>query len=1424
MNQYHIYEAIGRGKHSTVYKGRKKKSIEYYAIKSVEKAQKTRVLQEVRTLHSLDHHNVLKFYAWYETSAHLWLVLEYCVGGDLLTLLKQDARLPEESIHDFARDLLQALQFLHSKGVIYCDLKPSNILLDENGRLKLCDFGLARRLGDISKNSVQQLPQAKRGTPCYMAPELFQDGGVHSFGSDLWALGCVMYECFAGRPPFVSTSFTELVNAILTESPPPIRNSTSEFQNLVGRLLVKDPAKRIQWPELREHPFWRTKFHSVALPPQPALVNFLRMAQKNSSPRGDIAASRHASSNTAAPSPDKRPAREKSSKLSDAQGSGRKGASPASNGDACAEETGSVENDPAAETGRIKRTSEPATCASPLKEESANVNGAVNVLRLSKIVKSNLQKEGHGESYRQNVHNAPPATDADVTIENHDQELDFAEATESDGDEEDEAGASPSRPAVPSAVVNSEKEAEQEPSPVQQMPSEPKPEGTSSGEAVQPPSRDSESNGDGSNVSKSDERERERERESMRQDAMRLEVAATPPGVGVPRKLQRQTSDTREVKKHSPAPASQPAAESLHASLTLSQALWHPSDLSVRPIMINRRIEKGPETAFDARSLPVDPLPFGDFVKLAPEALDSFINRIVTTIHGSSSVNDKLNTLRYVESLCSNIDAANLLINGPLMPLLVKTLRTSKLPALRVQIAFVMGLLVRHATLIEDELAGSGIISVLTETLRDKQEKVRRCAMATLGELLFYIATQTEGSPRSGAQSESGAKDGRSSSVWQVSSTTIALVASVLRKGEDDVTQHYALKTIENISSQGWEWASRFSGREVLSNLCHTFKSSAKPEAIRAAAGSCLVRLARFSQTTMPSVLEKLPVKDLVAGLSRGSPKEQQVSLNLLNMALSLSVSGNISNINKLLLSLLEEKALVPSLMALMEQGPEVLRGKAFVCAGLLCKNNRRWIPSLCNAKLMPVVERSMKEKDPYVQQCVEALVQAVISIVPDILESICADVSQLASARRPSSTSSRGQPRSAVPLFPVVLHLFNSPPLKSRLVSEQVIKLLVRALQQVETLSFQGHDEFQSTLLQIIEVLSQQSALVLRYPDTFIAQVLPSLAQLYKTNTDGDMRFLCFKIFFDILMLYLEDISASNGDSSLQRGPTCMTRMEPIIGKHFLPLYHKLVEDEDPIPMYAHKLLVMLLDHKCIKVADILQLKLVSQFFEFLFDDLSTINLHNVRLCLFLASAPEVDSNTLSSLKVVGRIGALLDFVHAKGMEDFLDPVLSVCKFFLVRNAASSGKTGGNEKGEGLIEGIGELCAHSGIFLELCASHEPRISETATECLVHAAKAAPRATAGGVLSNLSRVAQVLESYAERHDIQHRLLYVVSVICRERRAAASSETSSPGPKFSNSDYITLENVVVRLRKSSSPQVAEAAVSAAYDLQRLPRQS
>ena len=318
MDRYHIYEAIGKGKHSTVYKGRRKKTIQYYAIKSVDKSQRPRVLREVQVLRATDSPLVLKFHAWYETANHLWLILEYCVGGDLLGVLKQDERLPERSIARFALDLVSALRVAHEAGVLHCDLKPSNVLIDEDGRLKLCGFGLARRVGDIEVPIVDgdgdgtdttetrkigtTASLAKRGTPCYMAPELFRADGVHSYASDAWALGCVLYECAAGAPPFVSASLTELMEMILNDEPDfsvlenrerDVDDKTgalsASFLDLTRGLLRKDPARRLAWDEMLAHAFWSeggnqrieadaARLARKALPAQPAFEAATRAA------------------------------------------------------------------------------------------------------------------------------------------------------------------------------------------------------------------------------------------------------------------------------------------------------------------------------------------------------------------------------------------------------------------------------------------------------------------------------------------------------------------------------------------------------------------------------------------------------------------------------------------------------------------------------------------------------------------------------------------------------------------------------------------------------------------------------------------------------------------------------------------------------------------------------------------------------------------------------------------------------------------------------------------------------------------------------------------------------------------------------------------------------------------------------------------
>lgn len=150
MNNYHIYEEVGRGKYSVVYKGRKKKTIEYVAVKSVERSRRRKLMNEVRIFHNLNHRNILKFWNWYETRNHLWIIFEYCPGGDLYTIIDTDKKLPENSVRKFGYELIEGLSYLHANGIIYSDLKPSNILLNEYNNLKLSDFGLSKKISDLT--------------------------------------------------------------------------------------------------------------------------------------------------------------------------------------------------------------------------------------------------------------------------------------------------------------------------------------------------------------------------------------------------------------------------------------------------------------------------------------------------------------------------------------------------------------------------------------------------------------------------------------------------------------------------------------------------------------------------------------------------------------------------------------------------------------------------------------------------------------------------------------------------------------------------------------------------------------------------------------------------------------------------------------------------------------------------------------------------------------------------------------------------------------------------------------------------------------------------------------------------------------------------------------------------------------------------
>ncbi|XP_052191599.1 serine/threonine-protein kinase RUNKEL [Diospyros lotus] len=1364
MNQYHVYEAIGHGKHSTVYKGRKKKTIEYFAVKSVDKSQKSKVQQEVKILHSLDHPNVLKFFSWYETSAHLWLVLEYCVGGDLMSLLRQDNKLPEDSIHDFAHDLVRALQFLHSNGIIYCDLKPSNILLDENGRLKLCDFGLARKLSDISKTPSSLLPQVKRGTPFYMAPELFQEGGVHSYASDLWALGCVLYECYCGNPPFMGKEFTQLVKSILSDPTPSLPGSPSHpFVNLISSLLIKDPAERIQWTELCGHPFWRAKFAPLPLPPQPAFTNMIELLFRPSLREHNID---NALQNKTPPK-----CREKDRK-------GHKQDENALLG--FRNHNTPVKGVP---SGRKTQMKPSGKVADEKQTDHTNNTRGANLLRLSRIAKSNLLRENEKENYRRPLPNGSK-DNAEVKFENTDMELDFNENTEDEThDDPDGSDNLPCPEEKMSAANQHQGKAEQMDNHGNQLDASPMINTPDSEDSTTP---------------------------HMELSSERNEEDPTPPSISPQLKTQRAKEGSGSVLD----------PDSSKSSNDLLHLIWHPSDLSVRPVMPSRKADK-----VSIPSLPFDTLPATDFIKMPRDQLDAVSNRITTILNGSTAISEKQNVIRYLEMLSSNADAANILTNGPIMLVLVKMLRQSKASTLRLQLASLMGLLIRHATFINDDLSNSGILGSLTDGLRDKQEKVRRFSMAALGELLFYISTQNEQS-KDNNPPESPSKDGRFSSGWQVPNALISLVSSILRKGEDDITQLYALRTIENICSQGGYWACRFTSQDMISNLCYIFRAIGKQESMRLTAGSCLVRLVRFNLPSIQQVVDKLPLRDIASALIKGSPREQQICLNLLNLV--MLGSHVFTNFGRYLLPLAEEKNLVPCLMSLIEQGSEVLRGKTLVFVALLCKNGKRWLSQFfCNAKLLSAVDRLVKEKDNFVQQCLDAFIQVVASIIPALLEVINGDIQQMMGGRRPghiAALTGRATPKTNFHLFPVVYHLLGSSSFKRKVVTNQVLQQLANLTRLAES-PFQGRDDFQISLLGVLESITEEPSVILQNSNVFVSEFLPSLAAVYKGNKDGHARFLCLKIIFDVMVILLNEPSEQEERS---------VDLKSISNTHFLPLYPTLIEDEDPIPMYAQKLLVMLIEFGYIKISDILHLKIVSQCFEFLLGDLSTANVNNVMLCLALASAPELENMILSQLKVVRRIGNLLEFAYAKEMEDFIEPTLGLCRAFLLRSA-------GNRRGfiyseeptllaDGFTEGGGivdqqqcirdimDFGSNVRVLLELSKSREANVADIASECIILLLKEAPREATTGFLTNLPKVGAILESWNQNisHLVVNRILHALGFSCRQYLSQAMILS------ISIPEILRIEMIVSQLKCSGIQCIADPAFKVAVELQRLPR--
>lgn len=269
MDQYEIVCLIGEGSFGKVYKARVKGCGNIVAMKSISKKGKTEkelrnLRSEIEILTKLNHNHIISVFDSFETETEFTLVME-CAHGELYEVLQDDKRLPVEMVQQIAKQLVQALHYLHSNRIIHRDIKPQNILVGHNGIVKLADFGFAR---SMSYNTM--VLTSIKGTPLYMAPELVQEQ-PYNHTADLWSLGCILYELYYGKPPFYTDKLYTLINQIVHDPVLYEGPISSDLKSFLKGLLTKTSSKRLNWPDLLTHPFvafsssdegWLTAIHN----------------------------------------------------------------------------------------------------------------------------------------------------------------------------------------------------------------------------------------------------------------------------------------------------------------------------------------------------------------------------------------------------------------------------------------------------------------------------------------------------------------------------------------------------------------------------------------------------------------------------------------------------------------------------------------------------------------------------------------------------------------------------------------------------------------------------------------------------------------------------------------------------------------------------------------------------------------------------------------------------------------------------------------------------------------------------------------------------------------------------------------------------------------------------------------------------------
>jgi len=253
LDDFEIGKPLGRGKFGAVYLARERRTKYIVALKVLKKSQllkagvEHQLRREIEIQSHLRHRNILRMYGYFYDHKCIYLILEYSPGGELYKKLTNRGKFTEKDSARYISDLSHALNYCHNKHVIHRDIKPENLLVGAHGEIKIADFGWSVHAPTSRRNTLC-------GTLDYLPPEMVE-GREHDEMVDVWSLGVLLFEFMVGTPPFEAEGHNATYRRISRVDLRFPAFMPADAQDLISKLLRKDPRKRMPLENISKHPF-----------------------------------------------------------------------------------------------------------------------------------------------------------------------------------------------------------------------------------------------------------------------------------------------------------------------------------------------------------------------------------------------------------------------------------------------------------------------------------------------------------------------------------------------------------------------------------------------------------------------------------------------------------------------------------------------------------------------------------------------------------------------------------------------------------------------------------------------------------------------------------------------------------------------------------------------------------------------------------------------------------------------------------------------------------------------------------------------------------------------------------------------------------------------------------------------------------------